>query len=174
MTTPSLLKHEQTIKALEAQVAANQTKNSEKHEETLLQLANLTAKIAEMGAQFQGVVSQMQADRDLMTKQLCGLSEQFQAQATSIQPLLQQHYNASKPSSSITSVTTNLNTTTTTDNSLKFGNIPSSTQIPSTNTNITDPKPHGNPTHPTSIPPGHNQSTGKTHPTISIPIPLLK
>lgn len=52
-----------------------------------------------MGAQFLGVASQMQADRDLMTKQIGSVFEQFQAQAASIQPLLQ-HYTTSKPTSS--------------------------------------------------------------------------
>lgn len=57
MVGPSLQKHAETVKSLEAQLVDVQEKNSQKHEETLLQIANLATQIAEMGVQFQGITS---------------------------------------------------------------------------------------------------------------------
>lgn len=99
-----------------------QSKNSEKHDETLMQISNLVTRIADMGTQFQGMATQLQVDRDLMAKQIQGLTEKCQTQAAIIQPLLQnQHNNNGKPSSSRTSTTPASNLSTNTD--VQFGKV---------------------------------------------------
>lgn len=161
MAGPSLQRHEQSIKLIETQMEEVQAASTQKHEETLLQIVNLASQMAEMGNQFKGLATQMQADRDIVSKQIHGLTEQYQAQVASIQPLLHPQPLPSKITSSSSAGVFSSNTQL--SSALQSGNISFPTSSPPivNHTPITSPitRPYANP----HIPPHQNTGSSMTH-----------